>query len=100
MGAFKVILAERVVPACATNLTEIIVAEYARVPYADENCIVLPPGQYDPTAMLFVGDIFTTGWSGLDFSGFQPGDSVAVFGAGPMGMLCAYSAILRGASVV
>src|SRR6202012_1078623 len=36
----------------------------------------------------------------LDFAGFQPGDSVAVFGAGPVGLLCAYSALLRGASKV
>lgn len=50
--------------------------------------------------MLFIGDIFTTGWSGLDFSGFQPGDFVAVFGAGPISMLCAYYALLRGVCIV
>ncbi|KAK2009752.1 NAD(P)-binding protein [Colletotrichum eremochloae] len=49
---------------------------------------------------LTVSDIFATGWAGIDYSGFQPGDSVAVFGAGPVGLLCAYSAILRGASKV
>ncbi|KZL80618.1 alcohol dehydrogenase -like domain-containing protein, partial [Colletotrichum incanum] len=49
---------------------------------------------------LTVSDIFATGWAGIDYSGFQPGDSVAVFGAGPVGLLSAYSAILRGASKV
>ena len=49
---------------------------------------------------LFVSDIFATGWTVLDFAGFQPGDSVAVFGAGPVGLLAAYSALLRGASKV
>ncbi|KXH61447.1 alcohol dehydrogenase GroES-like domain-containing protein, partial [Colletotrichum nymphaeae SA-01] len=49
---------------------------------------------------LTVSDIFATGWAGIDYTGFEPGDSVAVFGAGPVGLLSAYSAILRGASKV
>jgi threonine dehydrogenase-like Zn-dependent dehydrogenase len=49
---------------------------------------------------LFVSDIFSTAWSGVTFSGFKQGDTVAVFGAGPVGLLAAYSAILRGASRV
>lgn len=49
---------------------------------------------------MTVSDIFATGWSVLTYSGFEPGDSVAVFGAGPVGLLAAYSAILRGASSV
>lgn len=40
------------------------------------------------------------GWHGIEISGFQPGDSVAVFGAGPVGLMAAYSAQLRGASKV
>lgn len=40
------------------------------------------------------------GWHGIEISGFQPGDSVAVFGAGPVGLMAAYSAQLRGASRV
>lgn len=47
-----------------------------------------------------VSDIFATAWEGLTWSGFQAGDSVAVFGAGPVGQMAAYSAILRGASRV
>ncbi|KAL4934240.1 uncharacterized protein BDV17DRAFT_285964 [Aspergillus undulatus] len=49
---------------------------------------------------LFVSDIFATAWSGVTWSGFEAGDSVAVFGAGPVGLLAAYFAILRGASRV
>jgi threonine dehydrogenase-like Zn-dependent dehydrogenase len=47
-----------------------------------------------------IADVWTTGWVGLDYAGFQPGDSVAIFGAGPVGLLSAYSAMIRGASRV
>lgn len=40
------------------------------------------------------------GWHGVELSGFKPGESVAVFGAGPVGLMAAYSAVLRGASRV
>lgn len=40
------------------------------------------------------------GWHGVEISGFQPGESLAVFGAGPVGLMAAYSGILRGASRV
>jgi threonine dehydrogenase-like Zn-dependent dehydrogenase len=49
---------------------------------------------------MALSDIFATGWQVLDFAGFKPGDTVAVFGAGPVGLLAAHSAILRGASKV
>lgn len=54
----------------------------------------------DDRDYLLLSDIWSTAWKCLDLSGFQPTDSVAVFGAGPVGLLCAYSALLRGASVV
>lgn len=75
-------------------------AEYVRVSEADNSCIPIPEGRFSDVDFLFLSDIFATGWTALDFSGFQPGDTVAVFGAGPMGLLCAYSALLRGASKV
>ncbi|GKT61181.1 alcohol dehydrogenase protein [Colletotrichum tofieldiae] len=80
-------------------------AEYARVPFADTNLIPIPLTHETANSTiehdyLTVSDIFATGWAGIDYSGFQPGDSVAVFGAGPVGLLSAYSAILRGASKV
>jgi threonine dehydrogenase-like Zn-dependent dehydrogenase len=49
---------------------------------------------------MLASDIFATAWHGLDFAGFEPGDTVAVFGAGPVGQLVAYSAFIRGASKV
>ncbi|KAM0310125.1 hypothetical protein ACHAO8_008362 [Botrytis cinerea] len=80
-------------------------AEYARVPYSDANLMAIPSTNGTNTAeydndYLLVGDIWGTAWGAIDYSGFQPGDSVAVFGAGPVGLLAAYSAILRGASRV
>ncbi|KAI1376959.1 GroES-like protein [Hypoxylon crocopeplum] len=79
-------------------------AEYVRVPFADDTLIPVPVNSTtDATTVmdyLFVSDIFATGWTVLDFSGFEPGDTVAVFGAGPVGLLAAYSAMLRGASKV
>ena len=47
-----------------------------------------------------MSDIFATGWGSITGTGFQPGDTVAVYGAGPVGLLTAYSALLRGASKV
>ncbi|EMR61603.1 putative alcohol dehydrogenase protein [Eutypa lata UCREL1] len=79
-------------------------AEYVRVPFADDSLIPVPVNASTnaSTVMdyLFTSDIFATGWTVLDFAGFEPGDTVAVFGAGPVGLLAAYSAMLRGASKV
>ncbi|KAL1855722.1 hypothetical protein Daus18300_011005 [Diaporthe australafricana] len=75
-------------------------AEYVRVPFADDSLVHIDSNSTDDLQYLFLSDIFATGWAALDFSGFQSGDSVAVFGAGPVGLLCAYSALLRGASKV
>lgn len=75
-------------------------AEYVRVPLADETLMDIGNPQIPDKEFLFLSDIFATGWQALDYSGFQPGDDVAVFGAGPVGLLCAYSAKLRGASKV
>lgn len=75
-------------------------AQYLRVPFADYNALVLPPGTEHEADFALLADIFPTGWHGVTLSGFQPGESVAVFGAGPVGLMAAYSAILRGASDV
>lgn len=89
---------------CRTQTKANVTAEYVRVPFADDSLIPVPVNASTnaTTAMdyLFVSDIFATGWTVLDFAGFQPGDTVAVFGAGPVGLLAAYSAMLRGASKV
>ncbi|KAI6350773.1 hypothetical protein MCOR25_010400 [Pyricularia grisea] len=71
--------------------------EYARVQFADSTLIPIP-NRIPDKEWLFLGDIFATGWMALDGAGFQAGDSVAVFGAGPVGLMSAYSACIRGAS--
>ncbi|RYP12275.1 hypothetical protein DL767_011354 [Monosporascus sp. MG133] len=75
-------------------------AEYVRVPFADDSLVRIPNNPANDLDYLFLSDVFATGWQCLDFSGFQPGDKVAVFGAGAVGLLCAHSAIVRGASKV
>jgi len=75
-------------------------AEYIRVPFADFNALKLPPGTEHEEDFALLADIFPTGWHGVQLSGFRPGESVAVFGAGPVGLMAAYSALLRGASEV
>lgn len=73
-------------------------AQFLRVPYADFNALKLPPGKEHEADFILLADIFPTGWHGVTLSGFKPGESVAVFGGGPVGLMAAYSAILRGAS--
>ncbi|KAM0812007.1 putative Alcohol dehydrogenase [Seiridium cardinale] len=75
-------------------------SEFIQIPFADDTLIKIPDKPSDDLEYLFMSDIWATAWGCLDFSGFQPGDSVAVFGAGPVGLLCAYTALLRGASQV
>lgn len=75
-------------------------AQYIRVPFADFNCLKLPAGKEHEADFALLADIFPTGWHGVELSGFQPGESIAVWGAGPVGLMAAYSAVLRGASRV
>ncbi|KAF8149246.1 hypothetical protein K438DRAFT_1866648 [Mycena galopus ATCC 62051] len=75
-------------------------AEYVRVPFADFNALTLPPGKEHEEDFALLADIFPTGWHGIQLSGFRPGESVVVFGAGPVGLMAAYSAVLRGAAEV
>jgi threonine dehydrogenase-like Zn-dependent dehydrogenase len=75
-------------------------AQFLRVPYADFNCLKLPHGTEHEADFILLADIFPTGWHGVVLSGFKPGESIAVFGAGPVGLMAAYSAVLRGASKV
>ncbi|KAF8231158.1 GroES-like protein [Tricholoma matsutake] len=75
-------------------------AEYVRVPFADFNALKLPPGTAHEEDFAMLADIFPTGWHGVELSGFRPGESIVVFGAGPVGLMAAYSAVLRGASEI
>ncbi|RKL51112.1 hypothetical protein BFJ72_g565 [Fusarium proliferatum] len=74
-------------------------AEYARIPWADSSLAKLPD-KLDDKEWLPLTDAFPTGWTAIDFSGFEAGDTVAVFGAGAIGLMAAYSAIIRGAAHV
>jgi len=75
-------------------------AEYLRVPYADFNLLHLPAGTDHENDFTMLSDIFPTGWHGTELAEVGPGDSVAVFGAGPVGLMAVHSAFLRGASEV
>jgi glutathione-independent formaldehyde dehydrogenase len=75
-------------------------AEYLRVPYADVNLLELPAGTEHENDFTMLSDIFPTGWHGTELAGMRPGDRVAVFGAGPVGLLAAHSALIRGAAQV
>ncbi|MEN3360570.1 MAG: glutathione-independent formaldehyde dehydrogenase [Mycobacteriales bacterium] len=75
-------------------------AEYLRVPYADFNLLRLPPGEEHENDFALLSDIFPTGYHGTELAGVGPGDTVAVFGAGPVGLMATHSAFLRGAAQV
>ncbi len=75
-------------------------AEYLRVPFADFNCLPLPAGKENESDFAMLSDIFPTGYHGAELAEVKPGESVAVFGAGPVGIMAAYSCIIRGASEV
>lgn len=75
-------------------------AEHLRVPFADFNCLKLPPGEQRDSDYVLLADIFPTGYHGCELAEVSPGESVAVYGAGPVGLMAAYSALLRGAARV
>jgi len=75
-------------------------AEYLRVPFADVNLLELPAGDEHENDFTMLSDIFPTGWHGTVLAGQQPGDDVVVFGAGPVGLMAAHSAMIRGAARV
>lgn len=75
-------------------------AEYLRVPYGDVNLLKLPEGSEHENDFTMLSDIFPTGWHGTVLAGMQQGDDVAVFGGGPVGLMAAHSALIRGASRV
>jgi len=75
-------------------------AEHLRVPFADFNCLELPQGDEHEDDFAMLSDIFPTGYHGAAIAEVNPGETVAVFGAGPVGIMAAYSCLIRGASVV
>ena len=74
-------------------------AEYVRVPYADVSPMVIP-GWMDPDDAVMLTDVTPTGYQAAEMGGIQPGDTVVVFGAGPVGIMAARCAWLFGAGRV
>jgi threonine dehydrogenase-like Zn-dependent dehydrogenase len=74
-------------------------AEYVRVPYADVGPVKVP-GNLSDEQVLFLGDIFPTGWQAVVQCDIEPNDTVAIWGAGPVAQFCIRSAVLLGAKQV
>ena len=74
-------------------------AEYLRVPYSDVGPIVIPDGMEDDK-VLFLSDILPTGWMAAENAEIEKGDTVAVWGCGPVGLFAVQSAFLMGAERV
>jgi threonine dehydrogenase-like Zn-dependent dehydrogenase len=74
-------------------------AEYVRVPFADVGPIKIPEGMSDDQ-VLFLGDIFPTGYMAAENCDIKPGDTIAVWGCGPVGQFAIKSAYMLGAERV
>lgn len=74
-------------------------AEYLRVPYADVGPIKVPDG-IDDEQVLFLSDIFPTGYMAAENADIEPGDTIAIWGAGPVGQFAMQSAWMLGAGRV
>ena len=74
-------------------------AEYVRVPFSDVGPIVIPDG-LDDEQVLFLSDILPTGWMAAANADIEEGDTVAVWGCGPVGLFAVQSARIMGARVI
>jgi glutathione-independent formaldehyde dehydrogenase len=76
-------------------------ADYLRVPYGDYNCLVLPEDAEEKERdYVMLSDIFPTGWHSTRLANLVPGESVVIYGSGPVGLMATLSAIIQGASQV
>jgi threonine dehydrogenase-like Zn-dependent dehydrogenase len=76
-------------------------AELLRVPWADFNCLKLPEDAKEKESdYVMLSDIFPTGWHATELAGVKPGESVVIYGCGPVGLMAAHSAMIKGASKV
>jgi glutathione-independent formaldehyde dehydrogenase len=76
-------------------------AELLRVPYGDHNCLRLgEDAKEKENDYVMVADIFPTGYHATEMAGVIPGDSVVIYGAGPVGLMAALSATIKGAGKV
>ena len=74
-------------------------AEYVRVPYADVGPVKVPP-QLEDEQVLFLSDIFPTGYMAAENCNMEPGDTIAIWGCGPVGQFAIKSAWMLGAGRV
>lgn len=74
-------------------------AQYARIPFADVGPIKIPDGLEDDK-VVFLSDIYPTGYQAAENCNIQPGDTIAIWGAGPVGQFAIRSAFLLGAERV
>ena len=76
-------------------------AQYLRVPYADFNCLQLPDDAgVKENDYVMLSDIFPTGWHATRLANLKPGESIVIYGAGPVGLMAAMSARIQGASQI
>ncbi|MFJ4922785.1 glutathione-independent formaldehyde dehydrogenase [Streptomyces sp. NPDC088725] len=76
-------------------------AEYLQVPYGDHNCLVLPQDAHARESdYVMLSDVFPTGWHATELAGVRPGETVVIYGAGPVGLMAALSATLKSAAKV
>jgi threonine dehydrogenase-like Zn-dependent dehydrogenase len=75
-------------------------AQFVRVPFADATHIKVPQNGLSDEQVLFLGDIFPTGWQAVVQCDVQPTDTVAIWGAGPVGQMAIRSAVLLRAKQV
>lgn len=75
-------------------------AEYVRVPFSDVGPLVIPDESIPDDKVLFLSDILPTGWMAAENAEIEPGDTVAVWGCGPVGLFAVQSAFLMGAERV
>jgi glutathione-independent formaldehyde dehydrogenase len=76
-------------------------AEYLRVPWADFNALRLPEDAEDKQEdYVMLADIFPTGWHATELAGLLPGETIVIYGAGPVGLMAAHSAMIKGACKV
>ena len=76
-------------------------AELLRVPWGDFNCLRLgEDAEERQSDYVMLADIFPTGYHATEMAGVQPGDQTVIYGAGPVGLMAALSATIRGAGKV
>ncbi|MBW0100878.1 glutathione-independent formaldehyde dehydrogenase [Pseudonocardia sp. KRD291] len=76
-------------------------AEYLRIPWGDFQCLRLPEDAKEKqNDYVMLSDIFPTGWHAVEMSGLVPGETIVIYGGGPVGQMAALSASVKGAAKV